>query len=155
MKENSIKEDIERLELCSTNKCNICGRYEKEECMLERNRCEQHILSAYRRVLKENEEWQRAYQEEKDKQFDLIKENEELKEGIIPSYEETISELEKQLFESIPVQKIKDKIEVLKSKVDYCEEQAQAPFSFNFWHREFLKATHKKQALQELLEKEE
>ena len=53
---NSIKEDIERLELCSTNKCNICGRYEKEECMLERNRCEQHILSAYRRVLKENEE---------------------------------------------------------------------------------------------------
>lgn len=63
MKENSsknerssIKEDIERLKLCSTNQCNICGRYEKEECMLERNRCEQHILSDYKRVLKENEE---------------------------------------------------------------------------------------------------
>lgn len=56
MKENSIKEDIERLKLCSTNKCYICGRYEKEECMLERNRCEQHILSDYKRVLKENEE---------------------------------------------------------------------------------------------------
>ena len=54
----------------------------------------------------------------------------------------------------IPVQKIKDKIEELKSKADYYEEQAQAPFSFNFWHREFLKATHKKQALQELLESE-
>lgn len=54
--ENSIKEDIERLKLCSTNQCNICGRYEKEECMLERNRCEQHILSDYKRVLKENEE---------------------------------------------------------------------------------------------------
>ncbi len=52
--ENSIKEDIERLKLCSTNQCNICGRYEKEECMLERNRCEQHILSDYKRVLKEN-----------------------------------------------------------------------------------------------------
>ena len=56
MKENSIKEDIERLKLCSTNQCHICGRYEKEECMLERNRCEQHILSDYKRVLKENEE---------------------------------------------------------------------------------------------------
>ena len=56
MKENSIKEDIERLKLCSTNKCYICGTYEKEECMLERNRCEQHILSDYKRVLKENEE---------------------------------------------------------------------------------------------------
>ena len=53
---SSIKEDIERLKLCSTNQCNICGRYEKEECMLERNRCEQHILSDYKRVLKENEE---------------------------------------------------------------------------------------------------
>ena len=55
MKENSIEEDIERLKLCSTNQCHICGRYEKEECMLERNRCEQHILSDYKRVLKENE----------------------------------------------------------------------------------------------------
>lgn len=54
--ENSIKEDIERLKLCSTNQCNICGRYEKEECMLERNRCEQHLLLNYKRVLKENEE---------------------------------------------------------------------------------------------------
>ena len=56
MKENSIKEDIERLKLCSTNQCYICGRYEKEECMLERNRCESHILSDYERILKENEE---------------------------------------------------------------------------------------------------
>ena len=53
--ENSIKEDIERLKLCSTNQCNICGRYEKEECMLERNRCEQHILSDYKRVLRNKE----------------------------------------------------------------------------------------------------
>lgn len=51
--ENSIKEAIERLKLCSTNQCNICGRYEKEECMLERNRCEQHILSEYKKVLKD------------------------------------------------------------------------------------------------------
>ena len=60
--ENSIEEDIERLKLCSTNQCNICGRYEKEECMLERNRCEQHILSEYKRVLKENEELKNDYE---------------------------------------------------------------------------------------------
>ena len=72
MKENSIKkeqssieEDIERLKLCSTNQCHICGRYEKEECILERNRCEQHILSDYKRVLEMNEV--------------LLKENEKLK----------------------------------------------------------------------------
>lgn len=58
--ENNIKEDIERLKLCSNNQCNICGRYEKEECMLERNRCEQHILSAYQEVLKENERYRKS-----------------------------------------------------------------------------------------------
>lgn len=73
MKENSIEEDIERLKLCSTNQCNICGRYEKEECMLERNRCEQHILSDYKRVLEENEQLSTEVNS-------LKKENEELKE---------------------------------------------------------------------------
>lgn len=63
-----IEEDIERLKLCSTNQCNICGRYEKEECILERNGCEQHFLSDYKRVLKMNEV--------------LLKENEELKEKL-------------------------------------------------------------------------
>ena len=94
--ENSIKEDIERLKLCSTNQCYICGRYEKEECMLERNRCEQHILSDYKRVLEINEV--------------LLKENEELKnielkskggaikvslEGVL-SLENKIKQLEKE-----------------------------------------------------------
>jgi len=66
---SSIKEDIERLELCSTNQCYICGRYEKEECMLERTRCEARILSDYKRVLEINEV--------------LLKENEELKNKIM------------------------------------------------------------------------
>ena len=64
MKENSIEEDIERLKLCSSNQCHICGRYEKEECMLERNRCEQHILSAYKRVLKEAKRYKNMYKAE-------------------------------------------------------------------------------------------
>jgi len=41
----TVKEAIERLKLCSENQCNICGRYEKEECMLERNRCETILLN--------------------------------------------------------------------------------------------------------------
>ena len=81
MKENSIKEDIERLELCSNNKCNICGRYEKEECMLERNRCERHILSAYQGVLKENEELLelKVSASAHNRILELEKENKELK----------------------------------------------------------------------------
>lgn len=41
---------------------------------------------------------------------ELEEENRTLKQGINPSYEETISELEKQLFDSIPKSKIKEKI---------------------------------------------
>lgn len=164
---NSIEEDIERLKLCSTNQCNICGRYEKEECMLERNRCEQHILSDYKKVLKENEilkeekeqaweEWnnleQGSYEtEQKLKQQikELRKENEELNNrcrnldkeaqayleelaGDNTLTRRTIKQLQKENKElkndyenlsnsvvvknyyienSIPVQKVKDKIE--------------------------------------------
>lgn len=63
-----LEEAIERLKLCSTNQCRICGRYEKEECMLERNRCEQHILSDYKRL--------------QEKEVRLLKENEELKHDL-------------------------------------------------------------------------
>ena len=38
----------------------------------------EHILQDYKRVLKENEEWQKTYQEEKDKQFEIIRKNQEL-----------------------------------------------------------------------------
>lgn len=92
--ENSIKEDIERLKLCSTNQCNICGRYEKEECMLERNRCEQHILSDYKRVLKENEELKKLHIQD-NKHLDFIMEH------------------------SISVQKVKDKIEEILNNGEY------------------------------------
>ena len=97
MKENSIKEDIERLKLCSTNQCNICGRYEKKECMLERNRCEQHILSDYKRVLKENEELKKFHIQD-NKHLDFIMEH------------------------SITVQKVKDKIEEYKNMLKTCNK---------------------------------
>lgn len=61
------KEAIERLKLCSNNECNICGRYEKEECMLERNRCEKTVLKAL---------------EQKDKEIEELKEYKYMYEGL-------------------------------------------------------------------------
>lgn len=95
--ENSIEETIKQLELilkvrkeqkeiieCAGGSCMNCNPDIKA---LSKSI---EILSDYKRVLKENEEWQRAYQEEKDKQFDFINK--------ISSND------------LIPVQKVKDKI---------------------------------------------
>lgn len=137
---NSIEEDIERLKLCSTNQCNICGRYEKEECMLERNRCEQHILSDYKKVLKENEilkeekeqaweEWNNLEQgsygtEQKLKQQikELRKENEELKNKLNLKqfdvnivYNDYLEKLDEYERNNIPKSKLKDIID----RIDY------------------------------------
>lgn len=93
---SSIEEDIERLKLCSTNRCNICGRYEKEECMLERNRCEQHILLDYKRVLKENEK---------------LKALDSSNSKMILNMSKRHFQDREKIRNSIPVQKVKNKIE--------------------------------------------
>ena len=115
MKENSIEEDIKNAEhfinSIKTDKeykeeNGWHGYYNKE--IVELARILEHILSAYKRVLKENEElkdavnvvnkekedWIRAYQEEKDQQFELLR-------------------------SSIPVQEVKDKI---KKEIKYHEK---------------------------------
>ena len=133
---NSIKEDIERLELCSTNKCNICGRYEKEECMLERNRCEQHILSDYKRVLKENEELKVVKSAIQTLQINSIEDE----KYIVISKSSFLDGSYKHLLDDyIPIKKVKDKIEELKKNLHTVE------------HYETVGAIH---VLQELLEKE-
>jgi hypothetical protein len=104
---SSIKEDIERLKLCSTNQCHICGRYEKEECMLERNRCEQHILSDYKRVLEINEV--------------LLKENEALKNDY-ENLNNSVVVKNHCIKNSIPVQKVKDKMEEYKNMLKTCNK---------------------------------
>lgn len=169
---NSIEEDIERLKLCSTNQCNICGRYEKEECMLERNRCEQHILSDYKKVLKENEilkeekeqaweEWNNLEQgsygtEQKLKQQikELRKENEELKfeerRRIIGKYGDAeIHDVINKILSNdyIPVQKVKDNIKKLEIK----KEKARG--ERNILERFAIEKSIN--SLQELLESEE
>lgn len=115
---NSIEEDIERLKLCSTNQCNICGRYEKEECMLERNRCEQHILSDYKKLQEEFREVDHECDRlekidfEKDMKIkELQKENEKLKKdyyNVINKIENKIDRFDYE-FEKAKRQNNKDK----------------------------------------------
>ena len=131
---SSIEEDIERLKLCSTNQCHICGRYEKEECMLERNRCEQHILSDYKRVLKINKVLLKENKELKIKNNAIKRESEAYAEHMIRLDNELNLEKEKSKYEwirqnclsqelvnklYIPVQKVKDKIEEILNNGEY------------------------------------
>ena len=185
MKENSIEEDIKIAERfiksIKTDK-----EYKKEgwhgyfnEEIVELARILEHILSDYKRVLKENEElnnrcknldeeaqayveelmgdstlkdriinrlnkeneeWQKAYQEEKDIQFNLIKENQTLKSFVSGIFNENIEK------DFIPVQKVKDKIEELKEKEQGIKE--------NEWLLCSSINHMKIHVLQELLEKE-
>lgn len=65
---------------------------------------ERSLLRIIDKLQKENEEWQKAYQEEKDSQFNLIKENQTLKTFVSGIFNENIEK------DFIPVQKVKDKI---------------------------------------------
>lgn len=133
MKENSIEEDIRNAEHF-INSIKTDKEYEEENGwhgyynkeIVELVRMLEHILSDYKRVLKENEEWQRAYQEEKDKQFDFINK---------------IS-----LNDSIPVQKVKDKIEELQKGPLKINENNKYYYETEAYNKIII------QVLQELLE---
>ena len=104
MKENSIEEDIKDIEkyISFTSKRENFSHDTDWNWNKDLANKIEHILSDYKRVLKENEEWQRAYQEEKDKQFDFINK--------ISSND------------SISVQKVKDKIEEYKNMLKTCNK---------------------------------
>ena len=137
--ENSIKEAILKLNKfnCSNCKFSTC-----EQCEINHNEVQalNTILSDYKRVLKENEEykkaidvvnkekadWIKAYQEEKDKQFDLINK--------ISSND------------LIPVQKVKDKIEELKNKPLKIKQNDKYYYETDAYNKIVI------QVLQELLE---
>lgn len=160
MKENSIEEVIERLEKGINDIwfSTIYYSQEQEEKDLK------ILLSDYKRVLKENEEWDRKFcnlqnlyfklqdeSESKQKEYqetykdvreelkELRKENEELKAD---NYE--LNNRITDLLENIPVQKIKDKIEEIdKIYNDIPEDEG------NFTKAILIK---EKQTLQELLD---
>lgn len=68
-------------------------------------------LICYLKQTGEKEDYETSIKLEK-----ILEENEQLKQGIIPSYEETIMELEKEIFENFSkIKLIKEKIQELHS----------------------------------------
>ena len=137
MKENSIEEDIKILE--SIIKIN--NDYLKDTENQTINAIE-HILSDYKRVLKENEEKSTILLVGAEKVKQLEKENEDLKAD---NYE--LNNRITDLLENIPVQKIKDKIKELKKKVEELTDEK------GYWGGSDLLEQIK--VLEEILEKEQ
>ena len=83
---NDNDEDIQYLKKEIQSIENIVNNYLKEKARADKLEKEYSIMLSqldereinYKRALKENEEWREAYQEEKDKQFELIRKNQEL-----------------------------------------------------------------------------
>lgn len=71
----------------------------------------ENLLTRYKQLKKENEEWQRAYQEEKDKQFELLRENKELKEDNEQLDATKNEAIRRYNFETIPKSKVEEKLE--------------------------------------------
>ena len=140
MKENSIERDIHLLESYAgmTHKMNDNQGRPKLDQAIE------HILSDYKRVLKENEELLEVKESASahNRILELEKENEELKAD---NYE--LNNRITDLLENIPVQKIKDKIEELKKKVEELTDEQ------GYWGGSDLLEQIK--VLEEILEKEQ
>lgn len=110
------------------------------------------VLSLIEKLQKENEEWREAYQEEKDKQFELIQNT----NNTIKTANIAIKDLQEKLKEVITVQKIKDKIEELNKKeqklqnsisAEEREEYSDANISWDL-----MDINIKREVLQDLIE---
>lgn len=170
MKENSIEDRIEekytRYLNCETDIIDLT--LEEAVFMLEKDKKNHYvdnllqvaygmILSDYKRVLKENEDWQKTYQEEKDKQFDLLrenqklqKENEELKEAVEIYKGQAETKIDAYIDSNyLSKQKIKDKIEKLKEQPLTINEGNKYYYETDAYNKIII------QVLQDLLESEE
>ena len=132
MKENSIEEDMKILEEFKTHGyAMLLIKYEdRNKTNLKLDQAIEHILQDYKRVLKENEELE-----------EINNELEAEKNEAIRRYN----------FETIPKQKVKDKIEELDRKITYIESQYTN--GGQNCNSNYLSALYQKQVLQELLEK--
>lgn len=115
--ENSIEEDIKILENMNDGytfkDCDICNNYNEKTKHCDKHKCMElqaieHILSAYKKVLKQNEQLSTEVNS-------LKEENEELEEINNELEAEKNEAIRRYNFETIPIQKVKDKIEELKS----------------------------------------
>ena len=164
MKENSIEEDIKNAEhfikSIKTDKeykeDGWHGYYNKE--IVELARILQHILSDYKRVLKENEELLevKVSASAHNRILELQKENEELKE--IYRSEKKMKNKYIKLYQDlllkenvIPTQNIKDRIEELNRKIDKSIDNSKGGLDEEFIEKAGELLTQKR-ILQELLE---
>lgn len=147
MKENSIERDIHLLESYAgmTHKMNDNQGRPKLDQAIE------HILSDYKRVLKENEELLelKVSASAHNRILELEKKNKELQKEIDQMKSLDIYKLVEdwETGQFIPVQKVKDKIEELKKKVEELTDDK------GYWGGSDLLEQIK--VLQELLESEE
>lgn len=127
MKENSIEEDMKILEEFKTHGyAMLLIKYEdRNKTNLKLDQAIEHILSDYKRVLKENEELE-----------EINNELEAEKNEAIRRYN----------FETIPIKKVKDKIEELNKQL---EEDLQDEIKVN--SNRFIIICQCKSCLQELL----
>lgn len=132
--ENSIEEDMKILEEFKTHGyAMLLIKYEdRNKTNLKLDQAIEHILQDYKRVLKENEELE-----------EINNELEAEKNEAIRRYN----------FETIPKQKVKDKIEELDRKITYIESQYTN--GGQNCNSNYLSALYQKQVLEELLESEE
>lgn len=193
MKENNIEEDIKIVEnylahsAINETDSDFFKNGGWETVDLEIPKSMQHILSDYKRVLKENEiykknseimskenlstaeqlkveikenfrlknqlennrkEYQETYKDIREELGELKKENEELKNQ--EATQRKINELLVQRYSSsIPVQKVKDKIEEYKNEIGQLRIERNVTYDSGIYKLEL-----KREALQELLEKE-
>lgn len=143
MKENSIEEDIKILEEFKTNGYSILlMKYgDRIKTNFKLAKAIEHILSTYKRVLKENEV--------------LLKENKELQKEIDQMKSLDIYKLVEdwETGQFIPVQEVKDKIEELNRKIDKSIDNSKGGLDEEFIEKAGELLTQKR-ILQELLEKE-
>lgn len=137
-----IEEDIKILEEFKTNGYNILlMKYgDRIKTNFKLAKAIEHILSTYKRVLKENEELKNEVME---KDLEIIGKEEYTK----ASMKEIIEQYYTANEECIPIQKVKDKIEELKKKVEELTDEK------GYWGGSDL--LDQIEVLQELLEKEQ
>lgn len=157
MKENNIEEDIKIVEnylahsAINETDSDFFKNGGWETVDLEIPKSMQHILSDYKRVLKENEELLelKVSASAHNRILELEKENKELQKEIDQMKSLDIYKLVEdwETGQFIPVQKVKDKIEELKKKVEELTDDK------GYWGGSDLLEQIK--VLQELLEKEQ
>lgn len=137
-----IEEDIKILEEFKTNGYNILlMKYgDRIKTNFKLAKVIEHILSTYKRVLKENEELKNEVME---KDLEIIGKEEYTK----ASMKEIIEQYYTANEECIPIQKVKDKIEELKKKVEELTDDK------GYWGGSDLLEQIK--VLEEILEKEQ